>query len=103
MMADVCSNKYLQRRQAMEILDRTAAAKLLGMTPNALSCHIYRKNWSFIPRPIKVGGKNRWVREEIIDWLKARIEETKSKPARSSYQGEKRGPGRPPKKRRATC
>lgn len=87
----------------MKILNRKQAAQRLGLSPNALSCHVYRKNWAGIPKPIKIGNRWKWTEEQIDAWVRERLEET----ARSSAtpkDTKKPKPGRPPKRRsRASC
>jgi predicted DNA-binding transcriptional regulator AlpA len=87
----------------MKVIDRTEAAKRLGMTPNALSCHVYRKNWDAIPVPIKIGGRFKWTDEQITEWIKERLAAVCTRQERPTSIKKKRGPGRPPKERSASC
>ncbi len=83
----------------MKILNRTEAAEKLGMTPLALSSHVSRGNWDAVPKPIKIGRCNKWVAEVIDEWILERLKESKCE----TPQKKKRGPGRPPKERSASC
>ena len=93
--------KTLKRRCLMKIIGRVEAAKRLGMTPQALSCHVSRRSWPHaIPAPIKIGGIFKWSDEKITEWINERFDAVEGKPKDGS---KKRAPGRPPKKRSASC
>ncbi|WP_243545300.1 hypothetical protein [Pseudodesulfovibrio tunisiensis] len=86
----------------MKIIGRAEAAKRLGMTPHALSCHVYKRNWDAIPVPIMIGGRYKWIDEKITEWITARFEAVNNGEELLPPQ-KKRGPGRPRKKRRSSC
>jgi hypothetical protein len=72
----------------MEIMTREELAALLRMTPQALSNHIMRGSRE-IPPCIRVGGRNKWIKSVVLDWLQDQIA-----PPRPAGH---RGPGRPRK------
>lgn len=80
----------------MKIIGRVEAAERLGMTPQALSCHVSRRNWTAIPRPIKVGGRFRWIDEKITEFLEEKWEA--GKPTQKTAKR-----GRPRKRRGTSC
>ena len=46
-------------------------AKLLGMTENAVRCHLRRGNYRAVPRPFRLGSRRlAWRREDFDAWLK---------------------------------
>jgi len=83
----------------LKIIDRKEAAERLGMTPQALSCHVSRRNWSAIPIPVKIGGRWKWVEEVLEEWVLDRVDEA----AAMSGRSKRRGPGRPSKIRSTSC
>ena len=87
----------------MEILDRKAAAKLLGMTANALSCHIYRKNWGGVPKPIVIGNRYRWAKSQILEFLEEKLEEAKTGAVSQPVRKKQGKGGRPRKTKSASC
>jgi len=95
--------KIHKRRLLMKMIGRVEAAKRLGMTPQALSCHVSRRNWpQAIPAPIKIGGIFKWSDEKITEWINERFDAVEGK--KSQRGNKKRAPGRPPKKRSpASC
>jgi predicted DNA-binding transcriptional regulator AlpA len=82
----------------LKLLDRSTAAERLGLSAQALSCHVSRRNWQEIPKPIKVGGCYKWVDDAITEFIEKKIRE-----AQLELNPKKRGPGRPPKTRSASC
>lgn len=87
----------------MKIIGRVEAAKRLGMTPQALSCHVSRRNWDAIPAPIVIGGRFKWSDEKITEWIKARFDAVNGGAELPSPQKKKKGPGRPRKTRSTPC
>lgn len=85
----------------MKLIGRVAAARMLGMTANALSCRVAKRDYRDIPEPIVVSGCFKWSEEQIMQWVKDRFDalngESKLKPHK------KRGPGRPPKTGGLSC
>lgn len=71
-------------------------ARYLGLTETSVRTHVYRKNWSAVPPPMRLGGRIGWRKEDIDNFLeqKAQLEYTTRK-AKTSKEGK----GRPRKKR----
>jgi predicted DNA-binding transcriptional regulator AlpA len=86
-------------KRKMKVIGRVEAAERLGMSPQALSCHVSRRNWDAIPKPIMVGRRFKWIEEKLEEWLLERFDES----VQSGMQKARRGPGRPPKQRSAPC
>lgn len=82
------------------LIGREKAAELLDMTPNALSCHVARRNWNEIPKPARVGGRYKWTVEQISKWIDERFDQ---RCVSSTVAATKRKPGRPRKTRSASC
>ena len=87
----------------MKMIGRVEASALLGMTPQALSCHVSRRNWAAIPAPIVIGGRFKWSHEKIIEWINDRFDAVISGGKLPTPQKKKNGPGRPRKTRSALC
>ncbi|MGL1861428.1 MAG: hypothetical protein OCC46_02765 [Pseudodesulfovibrio sp.] len=89
------------KKEKMKIIGRTAASKRLGMSAQALSCHVSRRSWETgaIPKPIKIGGRWKWIEEKIDEFILDLYDESKE-PSSSKKQ---RGPGRPRKTRSTSC
>jgi predicted DNA-binding transcriptional regulator AlpA len=85
-------------KKHLKIIGRVEAAKRLGLSAQALSCHVSRRNWREIPKPIKIGGCFKWVDSEITEFIEKKIRE-----AQLELNPKKRGQGRPPKTRSASC
>jgi len=58
----------------MELLDIKAVCRLIGgsrpLNPCSVYRYIQRKMW---PKPIKVGGNSRWLKDECLAALQAMI------------------------------
>ncbi|MEZ7197747.1 hypothetical protein [Pseudodesulfovibrio karagichevae] len=90
-------------KKQMKIIGRAEAARRLGMTPQALSCHVSRRAWPHaIPAPIKIGGIFKWSDEKITEWINERFDEVEGGKSQKEKK-RKRRPGRPPKTRSASC
>ncbi len=74
----------------MEILTRKEVSAVLRMSPQALSNHVSRRNWSAVPCPIKIGGRNKWLREDVFDFLLEKQNESREKLARVRGRPRKR-------------
>lgn len=84
------------KKKKLKLIGRIEAAEMLGMTPAALSCHVSRRNWSAIPRPLKIGGRFKWIESKIEEFVIGKWEEAQPVTA-------KRKPGRPQKTRSTSC
>lgn len=51
------------------ILDRSAVAKILAATPNAITCRVVRRDWSSVPEPFRIGKKYYWLEKTVYSWL----------------------------------
>ena len=84
----------------MKVFGRVEAAKRLDMSPHALSCHVSQANWDKVPQPIQIGGRYKWTDTQITEWINEKLEKVMNN---STKKVKRRGPGRPPKTRSATC
>ena len=55
---------------APELLTRQEVQDLLKCSRSALYAWMDGRGASPFPKPIKLGTANRWVREEVEDWLR---------------------------------
>lgn len=85
------------------LIGRVKAAELLDMTPNALSCHVARRNWDAVPEPIKVGGCFKWSVEQIAEWIDKRFEKRATASKNKKIEATRNRVGRPNKRRSASC
>nr|WP_287412652.1 hypothetical protein [Pseudodesulfovibrio sp.] len=84
------------KMEKFKLIGRVEAAEMLGMTPQALSCHVSRRNWSEIPRPVKVGGRFKWIEKKIMSFINDKWEA-------GQPVVRKRRPGRPRKTEGSSC
>jgi len=81
---------------AKAVFNVNELAEVLGSTPAAIHAHLSRKNFDAVPPPIRLGRRLVWVKAEVEQWLRQRIDESHRQNADA-----RKVRGRPPKKR--TC
>ena len=45
-------------------------AKYLGMSETAIRAHLTRKNYNAVPKPIYLGKRIAWRKQDVDEWLK---------------------------------